>query len=68
MRDVVVLALIAVFFALSVAYVRWCDHIMGPDPDGLRDEDVDEVDIEAEAGVTPVVPAPQRVAGEAVRS
>ena len=30
------------FFALCVAYVRWCDHIIGPDPDDLRDDDVDE--------------------------
>jgi hypothetical protein len=67
MRDIVVLAIIAVFFALCVAYVRWCDNIIGPDPDGLRDEDVDAVDIDAEAGVRSVVPAPQRVGGEAVR-
>ena len=33
MRDVVVLAVIAAFFALCVAYVRWCDRIIGPDPD-----------------------------------
>ncbi len=42
MRDVIVVAIIAVFFALCVAYVRWCDHIIGPDPDGLRDGDVDD--------------------------
>ena len=33
MRDLVVLAVIACFFALCVAYVRWCDRIIGPDPD-----------------------------------
>jgi hypothetical protein len=43
MRDVVVLAIIAGFFLLCVAYVRWCDRIIGPDPDDLRDDDV-EVD------------------------
>ena len=43
MRDVIVVAIIAVFFALCVAYVRWCDHIIGPDPDDLRDDEVDEV-------------------------
>ena len=37
MRDVVVLAVIAAFFALCVAYVWWCDRIIGPDPDGLDD-------------------------------
>ena len=42
MRDVIVVAIIAVFFALCVAYVRWCDHIIGPDPDDLRDDDVDD--------------------------
>ncbi len=41
MRDVVVVAIIVVFFALCVAYVRWCDQIIGPDPDGLGE--VDEV-------------------------
>lgn len=33
MRDIVILAVTAAFFALCVAYVRWCDHIIGPDPD-----------------------------------
>jgi hypothetical protein len=56
MRDVIVLAVIAVFFALCVAYVRWCDHIIGPDPDGLHD------DVDAAAGE----PAPLDV--EVVRS
>ena len=32
MRDIVVLADHRAFFALCVAYVRWCDHIIGPDP------------------------------------
>ena len=58
MRDVIVLAIIAVFFALCVAYVRWCDHIIGPDPDDLRDDDVDERDRrgrrDVEADVTAV--------------
>ena len=72
MRDVIVLAIIAVFFALCVAYVRWCDHIIGPDPDDLRDDDVDEriaedeVDVAAAAGVTPVERNGHEI--EAVRS
>lgn len=37
MRDVIVLAIIAAFFALCLADVRWCDHIIGPDPDVGRD-------------------------------
>ena len=71
MRDVIVVAIIAVFFALCVAYVRWCDHIIGPDPDDLRDDDVDEptiegiVDVAAAAGATPVAGA---FDAEAVRS
>jgi hypothetical protein len=32
MRDVLMLLLIAAFFALCVAYVWWCDQIIGPDP------------------------------------
>jgi hypothetical protein len=50
MRDVLVLAITVAFFALCVAYVRWCDHIIGPDPDGLRDEDVDDVEGDVVAG------------------
>ncbi len=52
MRDVVVVAIIAVFFALCVAYVRWCDQIIGPDPDGLRESDeVGAADAEAAPSV-----------------
>ncbi|HEU4840905.1 MAG TPA: hypothetical protein VFT09_05655 [Ilumatobacteraceae bacterium] len=47
MRDVIVLAVIAVFFVLCVAYVRWCDHIIGPDPDDLRDGDGDDLGVAA---------------------
>jgi hypothetical protein len=73
MRDVIVVAIIAVFFALCVAYVRWCDRIIGPDPDGLRDEDddgsaVDErtaVDAGGAIGATAVDRAPD---AEAVRA
>jgi hypothetical protein len=63
MRDVIVVVIIAVFFTLCVAYVRWCDRIIGPDPDDLRDDDVHEptaegeanmVDVAAAAGATPV--------------
>ena len=59
MRDVIVVAIIAVFFALCVAYVRWCDRIIGPDPDDLRDDDVDDRDLtdagrDVEADVTAV--------------
>lgn len=38
MRDTVILAVTAAFFTLCVAYVRWCDHIIGPDPDVTDDE------------------------------
>ena len=47
MRDVIVVAVIAVFFALCVAYVRWCDHIIGPDPGELRDDDLGDRDLAA---------------------
>ena len=42
MRDVVVLAVMAAFFALCVAYVWWCDRIIGPDPDALDDHTADD--------------------------
>ena len=37
MRDVLMLATIVAFFSLCIAYVWWCDRIIGPDPDGLAD-------------------------------
>jgi hypothetical protein len=48
MRDIVVLAITAGFFVLCVAYVRWCDHIIGPDPDDVRDDVDSDVDAVAE--------------------
>ena len=75
MRDVIVVAIIAVFFAICVAYVRWCDRIIGPDPDDLRDDDIDQaplpaddvvVDVAVTAGATPVEPS--TVHAESVRS
>ena len=32
MRDLLMLLLTGAFFALCVAYVQWCDLIIGPDP------------------------------------
>jgi hypothetical protein len=32
MRDLLMLLTVAAFFALCVAYVWWCDRIIGPDP------------------------------------
>ena len=40
MRDIVILAATAACFIVCVAYVRWCDHIIGPDPD-LTDDEAD---------------------------
>jgi hypothetical protein len=37
MRDFLMLLLIAGFFALCIAYVWWCDRIIGPDPADLAD-------------------------------
>jgi hypothetical protein len=31
MRDVLMLLLTAAFFAVCIAYVWWCDRIIGPD-------------------------------------
>jgi hypothetical protein len=39
MRDIIVLATIIAFFALCIAYVWWCDRIIGPDPADLRELD-----------------------------
>jgi len=32
MRDVLMLLSISAFFGLCIAYVAWCDRIIGPDP------------------------------------
>jgi hypothetical protein len=32
MIDVLMVAVTTAFFALCLAYVRWCDHIIGADP------------------------------------
>jgi hypothetical protein len=67
MRDVVVLVIIAGFFLLCVAYVRWCDSIIGPDPDGLRDVDApDDEDVD-EVAAAAVVDAPAGVDAAVVR-
>jgi hypothetical protein len=39
MRDIVMLLLIMGFFAVCIAYVWWCDRIIGPDPVDLVDEE-----------------------------
>ena len=33
------LLLIMAFFAVCIAYVWWCDRIIGPDPADLADDD-----------------------------
>jgi hypothetical protein len=38
MRDVLMLLLIAAFFVLCIAYVWWCDRIIGPDPADARND------------------------------
>ena len=35
------LLLTAAFFALCIAYVWWCDRIIGPDPVDLTDEELE---------------------------
>ena len=38
MLDALMLTAIVAFFALCVAYVSWCDRIIGPDPFEADDE------------------------------
>jgi hypothetical protein len=35
MRDLLMLLLTAAFFGVCLAYVWWCDRIIGPDPTDL---------------------------------
>ena len=46
------LLLIMAFFAVCIAYVWWCDRIIGPDPVDLTDEG--EPDL---ASVSPTTPS-----------
>jgi hypothetical protein len=41
-------AVTTAFFALCLAYVRWCDHIIGPDP---VDQETDPSDVAERAMV-----------------
>ena len=36
MADVLFVAIVVVFFAICVAYVSWCDRLVGPDPSADR--------------------------------
>jgi hypothetical protein len=57
MRDVIVLVVVLAFFALCLAYVRWCDLIIGPDPldlDAHEGDDVAASAIAAPGGATEV--------------
>ena len=47
MRDVLMLVLIALFFGLCIAYVSWCDRIIGPDPVDVRDRVMADIDAAA---------------------
>jgi hypothetical protein len=44
MRDFLMLLLIAAFFAVCIAYVWWCDRMIGPDPTDLADHDEAELE------------------------
>ena len=48
MLDVVFIATLVAFFALMVAFVRWCEHIVGKDDvtqvDPTDDDDLPEED------------------------
>jgi len=50
MADVVFVAVIIAFFALSALYVTWCDRIIGPDEfaaDTPTEEHVEPLDVAA---------------------
>ena len=47
MTDLLLLALLVAFFALSVAFVRACERIIGPDVEG--DAAIDTIDDERAA-------------------
>jgi hypothetical protein len=48
MRDIVMLLLTMAFFAVCIAYVWWCDRIIGPDPVDLTDEPEQAAEVQPE--------------------
>jgi len=62
MSDIVKLAVTTAFFALCAGYVRWCDHIIGPDPTEPLDVDVDA---DAESDDVAAAGAPDRAEARA---
>lgn len=42
MADVLMVVLMVSFVGLCVAYVRWCDRIIGPDPERIDAPGLDE--------------------------
>ena len=39
MADLIFVSVLVAFFALCVAYLRWCDRIIGPDELGAERDD-----------------------------
>ena len=39
MADILMLAILVVFFALAVVFVKACERIIGPDIEAVRNED-----------------------------
>jgi hypothetical protein len=39
MADLVFVSIIVAFFALCVIYLKWCDHIIGPDESFSEQDD-----------------------------
>jgi hypothetical protein len=56
MTDVIFIATLIAFFALMVALVRFCEHIVGKD-DAVDSAPTPESDTEIDAPVTEEVPA-----------
>ena len=46
MADLVIVMTIAAFFVVCVAYVVWCDRMIGPDPAVKPDGAIDRIEAE----------------------
>ncbi|HEY5873976.1 MAG TPA: potassium transporter Trk [Ilumatobacteraceae bacterium] len=40
MADVVLILTVLAFFVVCAAYVSWCDHIIGPDPEPATEREL----------------------------
>jgi hypothetical protein len=57
MADLIFVSIIVAFFALCIAYLRWCDRIIGPDELGAERDGAASPFVATDATITTLVDA-----------